>query len=110
MLVAFGDRVAFENTLTEALDTLFGGDSGATGGDDTVEPNPDAVVPDTGTTPTEPTQPTNAQADALAAAQNAMIDRETALKAGDLAKFAEADERLTAAVQKLIELDAAAGK
>ncbi len=111
VLVAFGDRVAFENTLTEALDTLFGGDSGATGGDDTVEPDPDAVVPDTGEVPTEPTPPTtDAQADALSAAQAALIDRETALKSGDLAKFAEADERLTAAVQKLLELDAAEGK
>lgn len=110
VLVAFGDRVAFENTLTEALDTLFGGDSGATGGDDTVEPDPDAQVPDTGEVPTtEPTQPTGAEAEALAAAQSALVDRETALKAGDLAKFAEADERLTAAVQKLIELDSATG-
>ncbi|MGB3377127.1 MAG: UPF0182 family protein, partial [Microbacterium sp.] len=111
VLVAFGDRVAFENTLTEALDTLFGGDSGATGGDDSVEPDPDAVVPDTGEVPAEPTPPTtDAQADALSAAQAALIDRETALKSGDLAKFAEADERLTAAVQKLLELDAAEGK
>ncbi|WP_454112938.1 UPF0182 family membrane protein [Microbacterium maritypicum] len=110
VLVAFGDRVAFENTLTEALDTLFGGDSGATGGDDTVEPDPNAEVPDTGEVPTtEPTQPTGAEAEALAAAQTALLDREAALKAGDLAKFAEADERLTAAVQKLIELDSAAG-
>ena len=66
--------------------------------------------PDTGETPTQPAQPTDAQADALAAAQSALVDRETALKAGDLAKFAEADERLTAAVQKLIELESAAGE
>jgi hypothetical protein len=111
VLVAFGDRVAFENTLTEALDTLFGGDSGATGGDDTVEPSdPDTENPDAGETPTEPTQPTDAQADALAAAQQALVDRETALQSGDLTKFAEADERLTAAVEKLLELDAAAEK
>ena len=67
-------------------------------------------MPDTGEVPTtEPTQPTGAEAEALAAAQTALLDREAALKAGDLAKFAEADERLTAAVQKLIELDSAAG-
>lgn len=111
VLVAFGDRVAFENTLTEALDTLFGGDSGATGGDDEVEPTePGTEDPETGETPTQPTEPTNAEADALASAQEALIDREAALKAGDLAKFAEADERLTAAVEKLLQLESAAGE
>ncbi len=37
-----------------------------------------------------------------------MLDREAALKAGDLTAFAEADERLTAAVERLIELGRAA--
>jgi len=116
VLVAFGDRVAFEDTLTEALDTLFGGDSGATGGDDTVEPtdpgteDPNTEDPDTGETPTEPTQPTGDEAAALAEAQQALLDRETALKAGDLEAFAAADKRLTAAVEKLLALDTAAGQ
>ena len=108
VLVAFGDKVAFEDTLTEALDTLFGGDAGATGGDDEVEPTePD---PETGEVPTEPTEPTDAQAEALAAAQQALTDRETALKAGDLEAFAEADKRLTDAVNTLLELEPAAGE
>jgi uncharacterized membrane protein (UPF0182 family) len=106
VLVAFGDRVAFENTLTEALDALFGGDSGATGGDDEVEPtDPDQTDPDTGEIPTEPAPPTDAEADALAAAQQALLDRQAALQAGDLEKFGEADKRLTAAVEKLLELE-----
>jgi uncharacterized protein len=33
-----------------------------------------------------------------------MLDRDAALKAGDLTAFAEADDRLTAAVEKLIAL------
>ncbi|KNY07467.1 UPF0182 family membrane protein [Microbacterium sp. GCS4] len=102
VLVAFGDKVAFEDTLTAALDTLFGGDSGATGGDDQVEPTPD---PDTGEVPTEPTTPTDAQADALADAQQALLDRDAALKSGDLTAFAEADKRLTDAVNILLELE-----
>ncbi|MFJ4173821.1 UPF0182 family protein [Microbacterium sp. NPDC089696] len=102
VLVAFGDKVAFEDTLTAALDTLFGGDSGATGGDDQVEPTPD---PDTGEVPTEPTTPTDAQAEALAAAQQALLDRDAALKSGDLTKFAEADKRLTDAVNTLLQLE-----
>ncbi|MFJ4016198.1 UPF0182 family protein [Microbacterium sp. NPDC090014] len=108
VLVAFGDKVAFEDTLTAALDTLFGGDAGATGGDDEVEPTePD---PDTGEVPTEPTVPTDAEAEALAAAQQALTDREAALKAGDLTKFAEADKRLTDAVNTLLGLEAASGE
>ncbi|MDQ0725967.1 uncharacterized membrane protein (UPF0182 family) [Microbacterium sp. W4I20] len=114
VLVAFGDRVAFEDTLSEALDTLFGGDSGATGGDDEVEPtDPEEPDPDGGETPTEPTEPTAPTGDeaaALADAQQALLDREAALKAGDLEKFAEADKRLTAAVEKLLALDSAAGQ
>ncbi|MFK4761368.1 UPF0182 family protein [Microbacterium sp. ZW T5_45] len=108
VLVAFGDKVAFEDTLTEALDSLFGGDAGATGGDDGVEPTePD---PDTGEVSPEPTTPTDAQAEALAAASQALADREAALKEGDLTAFAEADERLTDAVNTLLELDAAEGE
>ncbi|MGN7950164.1 UPF0182 family membrane protein [Microbacterium sp. 22215] len=107
VLVAFGDKVAFEDTLTAALDTLFGGDAGATGGDDEVEPTPD---PDTGEVPTEPTTPTDAQAEALAAAQQALTDREAALKSGDLTKFAEADKRLTDAVNTLLELESSSGE
>ena len=36
VLVAFGDKIAFEDTLDEALDVLFGGNSGATAGDTNV--------------------------------------------------------------------------
>lgn len=107
VLVAFGDKVAFEDTLTAALDTLFGGDAGAAGGDDQVEPTePD---PDTGEVPTEPTVPTDVEAEALAAAQQALTDREAALKEGDLTKFAEADKRLTDAVNTLLGLEQGAG-
>ena len=102
VLVAFGGNVAFEDTLTAALDALFGGSAGATGGDDEVEPTP----PDEGSTPTEePTQPSDAEAEALADAAQALADREAALKEGDLTKFAEADKRLTEAVNALLELD-----
>ena len=114
VLVSFGDEVAFEDTLTDALDALFGGDAGADGGDDGVEP----VDPGTGepTEPEEPTDPdtgetpgTGTDADAweaaLADAQQAMLDRDAALKAGDLTAFAEADDRLTEAVSTLLELE-----
>src|SRR5690606_2364560 len=77
ILVAFGDRVAFEDTLTEALDALFGGDAGAVGGDEGVTPtDPGTTPPDEGTTPpddgdtppdegTTPPPPSDAMAQAL---------------------------------------------
>ncbi|GAA2969806.1 uncharacterized membrane protein (UPF0182 family) [Microbacterium terrae] len=113
VLVAFGDQVAFEDTLNEALDVIFGGDSGADAGDTDVTPTPGATpspTPTPGATPTpEPTDPGVPAADyeeALADAQEAMLDRDEALKSGDLTAFAEADERLTQAVERLIELGA----
>ncbi|WP_336632161.1 MULTISPECIES: UPF0182 family membrane protein [unclassified Microbacterium] len=101
VLVAFGDKVAFEDTLQDALDTLFGGSSGANTGDKTIAPTP-------GPSPSgSPDAGTGGSTDiafeaALKDAQQAMSDRDAALKAGDLTKFAEADARLTAAVQQLL--------
>ena len=113
VLVAFGDRVAFEDTLTEALDVLFGGDAGASGGDGDVEPtdpetpaDPDAPAdPDEGSTP-----PTGEAVTALEQARAALSAREAALKAGDLEKFAAEDKKLTAAIEKLLALEDEAAK
>ncbi len=113
VLVAFGDDIAFEDTLTGALDVLFGGDAGASAGDGEVVPDdggepvpaPEPTGPGTEPTP-QPTAPTDEYGAALEEARQAMLDRDEALQAGDLAAFAEADERLTAAVEKLIELGA----
>ncbi len=108
VLVSFGDDIAFEDTLNDALDTLFGGDSGAEAGDTDVTPTPGATpAPEPTPAPTEPAQPTepaDAYQAALQEAQQAMLDRQTALEAGDWAAYGEADARLTAAVEKLIEL------
>ncbi len=105
ILVAFGDKVAFEDTLTEALDVLFGGDAGASAGDGDVE---------TPTEPTEPTDPTDPGTEtpdttdnaALEAAlrdyQAALTDRNQAYADGDLVAAAEADERMQAAVERAI--------
>ncbi|GAA1849346.1 UPF0182 family protein [Microbacterium koreense] len=110
VLVAFGDDIAFEDTLSGALDSLFGGDSGADTGDGEVvpdggeEPTPDPTEPTEPTEPTDPTVPTDEYGAALEDARQAMLDRDAALQAGDLTAFAEADERLTAAVERLLEL------
>ncbi|HLS15389.1 MAG TPA: UPF0182 family protein [Beutenbergiaceae bacterium] len=44
VLVAFGDSVGFAYTLDEALDQVFGGDSGAQAGDAGVDPVPDEEI------------------------------------------------------------------
>jgi uncharacterized membrane protein (UPF0182 family) len=110
VLVSFGDDIAFEDTLNEALDTLFGGDSGADAGDTDVQPTPGATPGATPaptpapTEPTDPAEPTDEYQAALQEAQQAMLDRQAALEAGDWAAYGAADERLTAAVDRLIEL------
>jgi uncharacterized protein len=102
ILVAFGNKVAFEDTLNEALDSLFGGDSGADGGDAGVTPTPNPT-PTPGETTPPPTSSTEYEK-ALETARQALIDRQAALEAGDWTKYGEADKRLTAAVNTLLEL------
>lgn len=92
ILVAFGDKIAFENTLPLALDKLFGGRSGVD------QPaNQGAVPPNTTTTPSNPelTQ-------ALADAKSALAAREAARISGDWAAFGAADAALTAALERAV--------
>lgn len=86
VLVAFGDKIAFEDNLDAALNALFDGNAGGGSGGGT-------------TPPVDPGQ-TNAQrlASALAQAKQAMIDKDAAMKAGDWTAFGKADARLKAAI------------
>jgi uncharacterized membrane protein (UPF0182 family) len=90
VLVAFGDKIAFEDNLDAALNALFSGDSGADGG---------------GTvTPVDPGQTADQKlATALANARQAMIDKDAAMKAGDWAAYGKADTRLKAAIEAALE-------
>ena len=90
ILVAFGDQIAFEDTLEEALDQLFGGDSGAVTGDGDIADPDDSQNADSG----------NVDLDAaLNAAAAALADKEAALRAGDWEAFGEADQRLALAIE-----------
>lgn len=102
VLVAFGDQIAFEDTLNAALDSLFGGDSGVTTGDGGVVPS---VPSDTGSTPA-PSTPTESAAfkAALANVQTALTARAAALKSGDLSAYATADAGLVTALDALFAL------
>ncbi|MGV9193373.1 UPF0182 family protein [Microbacterium sp. MC2] len=108
ILVAFGDEVAFEDTLQEALDSLFGGDAGASAGDDEVTPTePDEGEPEQPDepTPSTPDIPADAFEQALETARQAMLERQEALAAGDWAAYGEADARLTEAIEQLLALE-----
>lgn len=117
VLVSFGDEIAFEDTLDEALDVLFGGDSGAEAGDGDVDPV-DPVEPTEPTEPTDPAEPTDPEEpaepqppvtgtplqQALQDARDALLDREAAYRSNDLVAAAEADARLQDALERAIAL------
>ena len=130
VLVSFGDKVGYADTLGEALDQVFSGDSGVdldgekTDTDVPTTPLPpddgetppatETPTPTETATPTEPTTPTTPPAAgtpreqldaALQAASQAMKDSEAALTAGDFAKYGEAQKRLNDALQKALEAE-----
>lgn len=114
VVVAFGDVLAWSDTLDGALDELFGGDSGAdapdqgTGSENPVEP---AAPGDGATSTAEPGDGAPATAEpgagdgdldqAVADVQQAYEDGQEALRAEDLTAYAEAQDRLDQAIQRL---------
>jgi len=98
VLVAFGDQIAFEDSLDQALDALFGGDSGFDGAE-TETPVTDDSGEETATEPAPTDSGNTALDEALTAASRALVDKQAALMAGDLAAFARADDRLTRAIE-----------
>lgn len=95
ILVAFGDQIAFEDTLPQALDVLFGGNSGVDVPTNQGAETPEGQTPDTANNP--------ALAQALADAQAALQERETARIAGDWAAYGAADAALTDALLRALE-------
>ncbi|BDZ44550.1 hypothetical protein GCM10025866_04590 [Naasia aerilata] len=118
VLVSFGDKIAFEDTLDAALDSLFGGDSGASAGDTGVPPEDsgDTTGGDTGTDTggnngtggdTGGTASNPALEQALADANQALQDRAAAYAKNDLVAAAQADARLQDAVERAVAASAA---
>ncbi|MDO5738885.1 MAG: UPF0182 family protein [Ornithinimicrobium sp.] len=97
VVAAFGNDLAWSDTLDGALDELFGGDSGATAGDagDTGEPGSPA-------TPSEPTDPAAALSKAIADIQKAYDDGEKALAASNWEAYGQAQDRLQAAIARAV--------
>jgi uncharacterized membrane protein (UPF0182 family) len=90
VLVSFGDQIGFDDTLKGALDQVFGGNSGTT----TTTTGPST----TGGTGTK----SQALANALQSAQQALADAQTALAKGDFAAYGAAQDRLKSAIAAAI--------
>ncbi|MDA3146051.1 UPF0182 family protein [Leucobacter sp. UCMA 4100] len=119
VLVSFGDEIAFEDTLDAALDKLFGGDSGASAGDnqltdedgnpvdpediESVEPGDEGTEGEGSAKPKPDTSPESLQK-ALKDMQEAITEREAAMQAGDWAAYGKADEKLTKALEQALKL------
>lgn len=102
VLVSFGDRVGFADTLQEALDQVFGGDSGAV----TPEENQGDGEGEPGQG--EPGEPTSADQElsaALAEAQDAIARGQEAMAAGDWAAYGEQQKRLDEALKRATAAD-----
>ena len=126
VFVSFGDKVGFADTLSEALDQVFG-DGAAPGGDTTVTPTPEPEpgtpqvtptptpeepnVPDSPNGPSSPGGPDVATAraqlhQALADANQALKDGQAALADGDFAAYGQAQDRLADALSRAIVAEA----
>ncbi|MFC5338591.1 UPF0182 family protein [Leucobacter denitrificans] len=109
VLVSFGDSIAFEDTLDGALDTLFGGDSGANLEDVEGGEEPGSIAPDDGSEPSgegeeEPSSSGNSATitQALRDMQEALTDRDAAMQEGDWTAYGEADARLKDALERAL--------
>lgn len=114
VFVSFGDEVGFADSLSEALDQVFG--DGVAVVPDPVTPTPDPVTPTPGpVTPTPDPTPTTPDASgsrtalnlALTDAQKALTDGQAALAEGDFAAYGEAQDALKRALARAIAAEAA---
>jgi uncharacterized membrane protein (UPF0182 family) len=115
VLVAFGDQVGFADTLDQALDQVFGGDSGASAGDAAnssgtsttpgTSSQADASAKDgeSGKSNVAGTQRSAELQKALNDANQAIKDSDAALQKGDFSAYGEAQQRLKEAVNKAVE-------
>jgi uncharacterized protein len=96
ILVAFGDQIAFEDTLDQALTSLFGS-SGM---------NPTPTPTDPNAEPTEPgtDAPVSPNLElALQQALEAIQEKEAAMASGDWTAFGKAEEKLKRAIQAALD-------
>jgi uncharacterized membrane protein (UPF0182 family) len=96
ILVAFGDQIAFEDTLDQALTSLFGSSG--------IDPTPTPTDPDTDPTETGTGEPVSPNLElALQQALEAIQEKEAAMAAGDWNAFGKAEEKLKRAIQAALD-------
>jgi uncharacterized protein len=100
VVVAFGNQLAWSDTLDGALDGLFGGSSGAVAGDSGAGGGTRTPPPASGGG--TPAQQSAALKAALAGVQKAFTDGQDALKKGDFTAYGEAQKRLQNAIQEAV--------
>ncbi|PJM74988.1 UPF0182 family protein [Bifidobacterium simiarum] len=119
VLVAFGDQVGFADTLDEALDQVFGGDSGASAGDaaDNGSSGQSGTAGKSDSSNASGSNKSQSQSSSGSAASNpqlsqalkdagqAMKDSDTAMKNGDWTAYGEAQKKLQDAINKAMELE-----
>jgi uncharacterized membrane protein (UPF0182 family) len=89
VLVSFGEKIGFDDTLRGALDQVFGGDSGS------------RDIPGTDSQPGTGSGGNDLQ-QALESAQRALADAQAALTRGDFAAYGKAQDRLKAAIEAAV--------
>jgi hypothetical protein len=102
VLVAFGEKTAFEPTLQQGLDTIFGGDAGATTGESLPPPSPTGTPPPQAGSSTDD-QLKQALADAVTA-QNAAAAA-LAKSPPDWKSFGEAEQAVQQALARAQALE-----
>ena len=100
-IAAFGDKLAWSDTLDGALSGLFGGNSGATTGDSGSGATPPTTGTGGGTGPTSPSAAA-ALTKALADIQAAYAAGQTALRNGDFAAYGAAQKQLDDAIRRAV--------
>ena len=105
VLVGYGDQVAFEDTLQQALDKLFGqgaitttsGGAGAAPPSASASPAPGAPAPAPSAAPSTPGSPLQ---QAITDANQAFLDGQDALRRSDFAAYGAAQQRLSDALKR----------
>ncbi len=100
VLVSFGDKIGFADTLDQALDQVFGGNSGASAGDAGAGGGGGG-----GGGGGETTTPQQQLKQALADAQKAIQDGQAALAKGDFTAYGAAQKALQQALQRAIDAE-----
>jgi uncharacterized protein len=105
VLVSFGDKIGFADTLDQALDQVFGGNSGASAGD--AGSGGSGGGTGGGGTPGATAQ--QRLKAALADAQKAIKDGQAALAGQDFTAYGQAQQRLQQALERAVAAEAEVG-